>query len=174
MDERDEFISKSQRKRESTALQDMGKELVELSREQLARIEMPGELREAILECKRFTRHEAIRRQLQYIGKVMRDIDCAPIRAQLTALKAPSRRQTALFHVAEKWRDELLADAGAMERFEKEFPHADAATIRQLAEAARAERAKKASPKQARELFHAVNAAVRANNRGQALNQEDA
>lgn len=160
MEEPDEFISKSERKRRSTALQDVGAHLVKLSPEQLARIRMPEVLREAVLECKRFNRHEAIRRQMQYIGKLMRDLDTAPIVDQLNALEAPSRRQTALFHVAEKWRDELLADAQALERFSVEFPQADAAQLRGLAEAARAERAKGSSPKHARALFHAINAIV--------------
>jgi len=95
MDERDDFISKSQRKRESTALQVMGAQLVKLSGDQLARIAMPESLREAIVECRRLTKHEAIRRQMQYIGKIMRDIDADPIMEQLNALEAPSRKQTA-------------------------------------------------------------------------------
>jgi ribosome-associated protein len=162
MDERDEFISKTRRKRQSTALQETGAALVRLSREQLARIEMPEALREAVLECKGFNKHEAIRRQMQYIGKLMREIDAAPIEAQLAALQAPSKRQTALFHVAEKWRDELLADPAAIERFRREFPAADAERVGTLAEAARAERGKQGAPRRARELFHAVNAAVQA------------
>ena len=154
MDEPNEFISKSERKRQSTALQDVGAELVKLSPEQLARFEMPEELREAVLECKRFNKHEAIRRQMQYIGKIMRGMDPAPLVEQLAALKAPSRRQTALFHVAEKWRDELLADPAALARFEREFPDADVAPVRKLLGAARTTR-------QAREVYHAVNAIVR-------------
>ena len=160
MEEPDEFISKSERKRRSTALQDVGAQLVKLSPEQLARIRMPEDLREAVVECKRFNKHEAIRRQMQYIGKIMRDLDTAQIVEQLTALEAPSRRQTALFHVAEKWREELLADPQALERFRSEFPHADAAQVQGLADAARAERAKGSSPKRTRELFHAINAIV--------------
>jgi len=160
MEEPDDLISKSERKRRSTALQDVGAQLVKLSPEQLARIRMPEDLREAVLECKRFNKHEAIRRQMQYIGKLMRDMDTAPIVDQLRALEAPSKRQTALFHVAEKWRDELLDDPKAAERFEREFPHADVKRVRALAEAARAERAAHRAPKHVRELFHAVNAIV--------------
>ena len=156
----DEFISKSERKRRSTALQDVGVALVKLSHEQLTRIDMPEELREAVLECKRFTRHEAIRRQMQYIGKIIRGIDAAPIAAQLTAMQAPTRRQTALFHVAERWRDELLGDPSAMERFQREFPNADAARLKALVNAARSGKTGRHEPKHARELFHAVNAAV--------------
>lgn len=153
MDEPGEFISKSERKRQATAMQDVGAELVKLSDEQLARIDLPEDLREALLECKRFNKHEAVRRQMQYIGKLMRGIDTAPIVGQLMALKAPSRRQTALFHVAEKWRDELQADPAALARFEREFPAADVALVRRLLGAARTTR-------QARELFHAINAIV--------------
>ena len=156
----EDFISKTRRKKDATALQDVGSALVKLSREQLARIDMPEELREAVLQCQRFNKHEAIRRQVQYIGKLMRHIDPAPIVAQLSALEAPSRKQTALFHVAEKWRDELLDDPKAAERFEREFPHADVKRVRALAEAARAERAAHRAPKHVRELFHAVNAIV--------------
>jgi ribosome-associated protein len=161
----DESISKTRRKKDATALQDVGAALVKLSREQLARIDMPEDLREAILECRRFSKHEAIRRQMQYIGRIMRGIDAAPIAEQLAALEAPSKRQTALFHVAEKWRDELLADATAVERFAREFPRADARRVQALAEAARAERPGKGAPKQARQLFHVVNAVVQAGGR---------
>ena len=98
--EEDDFISKTRRKKQATELQDVGAELVKLSPEQLVRMELPEALREAILECKRLTKHEAIRRQKQYIGKIMRNIDAAPIAAQIDAFHAPSRKDTALFHLA--------------------------------------------------------------------------
>ena len=162
MDEPDEFISKTQRKKQATQLQDVGAALVELSIEQIKRIDMPESLREAVLDCKTITKHEARRRQMQYIGKLMRKMDCAPIAEQLAALEAPSKRQTALFHVAEKWRDDLMNDPLAMGRFEREFPHANSHRVRQLMEAAREERAAKRAPKHLRELFHAVNTAIQA------------
>lgn len=159
MDE-DDFISKTRRKREMTELQDVGAALVGLSREQLARMELPEELREAVLECKRFTRHEAIRRQMQYIGRLMRRLDAGPIAAQLAALQAPTRKDTALFHLAEKWRTDMLADAEAIERFVHEFPGADPHRLRGLVEKARAERGAERAPRHFRELFHLINAIV--------------
>lgn len=156
----DEFISKTQRKRQMTDLQKVGAELVRLPAEQLARMDLPEELREAVLECKRYTRHEAVRRQMQYIGRVMRNLDPAPIVEQLERLKAPSKRQTALFHVAEKWRDALLAEPEAQARFVAEFGAADASRLRTLVESARAERSASRAPKHARELFHFVNDVV--------------
>jgi ribosome-associated protein len=160
MEEHDESISKTRRKKEMRQLQDVGAALVELSREQLARIDMPENLREAVTACQKITKHEARRRQMQWIGKLMRHIDAGPIAEQLAALEAPSKKQTALFHVAEKWRDDLLADPQAMDRFAREFPHANAKRVQALLEAARAERAAKRAPKHVRELFHAVNAVV--------------
>ena len=159
MDEED-FISKTRRKRQMSELQDVGAELVRLSPEQLARLDLPENLREAVLACQGITKHEARRRQMQWIGKIMRNIDAAPIAEKLASLQAPTKKQTALFHVAEKWRDEMVADATAIERFAREFPHADSHRIGAIAEAARAERAAKRAPKHFRELFHAVSAAV--------------
>ena len=152
--------SKTQRKKQMHELQDVGAQLVALSAEQLARIEMPDTLREAIEDARRFTRHEARRRQIQYIGRIMRDIDAAPIVDQLTALTAPSRRQTALFHVAERWRQELLADGSALERFAKEFPEADPDRIRTMVDEARAEKRAARAPRRFRELFHVLSAIV--------------
>ena len=159
--EEDDFISKTQRKRQMTELQDVGAALVKLSTEQLARLDIPEELREAVLEAKRITKHEAARRQRQYIGKLMRNIDAAPIVEQLSALQAPTRKQTALFHVAERWRDEVMRSDDAVARFAAEFPAANVARIKAIAGAAREEKAAKRAPKHLRELFHAVNAAVK-------------
>jgi ribosome-associated protein len=158
--EEDDFISKTQRKRRMTELQVAGAALVKLSAEQLARFDLPDNLREAVLECKRFTRHEAIRRQMQYIGRIMRNLDPGPITAQLAALEAPSKRQTALFHVAERWRTDLLADPDSIERFVKEFPAANAERLRELVAKAREEKKAAKPPKNFRELFHVLNAAV--------------
>jgi ribosome-associated protein len=158
--EDDEFISKTRRKRQMTELQSAGAELVELSAEQLARIDMPESLREAVEAARRFTRHEARRRQIQYIGRIMRDIDAGPVIEQLAALKAPSRRQTALFHLAERWREELIADPATLDRFVMEFPEADPDRIRALVEDARAEKRASRPPRQFRELFHVLSAIV--------------
>ena len=159
MDE-DDLISKTRRKKQMHELQHAGAQLVALSADELARIEMPDNLREAVEDARRFTRHEARRRQIQYIGRIMRDIDAGPIVEQLTALKTPSRRQTALFHVAERWRQELLADANALERFVREFPEADPHRIRSMVDEAREEKRASRPPRRFRELFHVLSAIV--------------
>lgn len=164
MEERD-FISKTRRKKEMAGLQDVGAQLVGLPADALARIRMPERLREAIEDARRITAHEARRRQIQYIGRLMREVDAAPIAEQLAAIKAPSKRQTALFHVAERWRDELVASPASLERFTAEFPEADAERIRGLADEAREEKRASRSPKRFRELFHALSAIVQEHGR---------
>jgi ribosome-associated protein len=158
--EEDDFISKSRRKRESHALQDLGEALVVLPAEQLARIDLPEKLRAAVTEARNITKHEARRRQMQYIGKLMRAIDAEPIRAQVEAIHAPSERATALFHLAERWRRELLANDDALAGFAREFPSADVAAATRLVAQAKAERDAGRAPKHFRELFHFVNALV--------------
>ena len=158
--EDDDFISKTSRKREARQLQDVGAALVKLNAEQLARIDLPQALREAVIECQRLSKHEAIRRQKQYIGKIMRNIDAEPILAQLEALEAPSKRQTALFHLAERWRTDLLADPASIARFVQEYPGADPHRLRRLVTAVQEEKSDAKSPKHFRELFHVLNAIV--------------
>ncbi len=105
-----------------------------------------------------FTRKGARGRGMQYIGGIMRDIDAGPIAAQLAEIEAPSRRQTAVFHVAERWRSDLMAEPDAVARFVKEFPEADPHRLRELAEQAREERSASKPPRRYRELFHVLNA----------------
>jgi ribosome-associated protein len=90
----------------------------------------------------------------------MRDLDAGPIMEQLAALHAPSNKQTALFHLAEKWRDELLADGEAATRFVRDFPEADPHRLRELSEKANAERRAEQPPRHYRELFHVLNAII--------------
>ncbi len=164
--EDDDFISKTRRKRQMKDLQDVGAALVKLSPEVLARLDLPEQLRDAVDACRHFTKHEAVRRQMQYIGKIMRDVDAGPIAEQLARLEAPGKHQTTLFHLAEKWRKELMDDAAGMERFVKEFPGADAQKLRPLIESAKAELDAERPPKKYRELFHVVNAIVQDHAKG--------
>src|SRR5258706_15988311 len=98
--EEDDFISKTRRKRQMQELQDVGAELVKLSPEQLGHLELPESLREAVLACKAFTKPAAIRRQMQFIGRPIRDPDrdpdIPPTAETPPPLPAPSPRQQAL------------------------------------------------------------------------------
>lgn len=145
--------SKTQRKRQSHALQALGRQLTELSREELARIELPEELREALEFAARVTAHEARRRHLQYIGKLMRRVDAEAVEKQMALATGSSRVAVALMHQAERWRDRLLADDGALTELLDLHPAADAQWLRATIRAARRERASARPPKHARELY---------------------
>lgn len=152
--------SKTQRKKEVTALQQLGGELVKLRGEQLAAIDLPENLRDAVLEAQRIGSFEARRRQMQYIGKLMRKVDVAPIRAALVALHAGPRRETALHKRADSWRNRLLADADSIGELLTEYPAADAQQLRILIRDTLSERAANRPPRAFRTLYQALRAVL--------------
>jgi len=152
-DDEQDFVSKSQRKRESTALQDLGKELFELSRDQLKKMDLPESLLGALLEAKRLTSHGAMRRQMQYIGKVMRDIETEPILQHLAAIRGESNLAKAAFHALENWRARLIQDDAALAEWLAGHPQTDVQQFRQLIRNARKEAAEAKPPKSSRALF---------------------
>jgi len=156
----EEPVSKTQRKKRVLALQDLGGELLALSEEQLARIELPERLRDAVMAARRITKFEAKRRQLQYIGKLMRGVEVEPIRAALDAMLAGSRRQIAAHKRIESWRERLLAGPGALNELLAEFPGADAQRLRELIHGALRERAESRPPRSYRELYQALREIV--------------
>ena len=116
-DEEVQPLSKTKRKEAMHALQDIGKELVKLPANKLERLALPEELRKAVEDCRRFTKHEAIRRQMQYIGRLMRSVEEEPIARQLAAWRGESDEEKALLHRIERWRDRLIQDDEAVTLF---------------------------------------------------------
>lgn len=149
----DERPSKTQRKKDMHALQALGEQLVDLSGEQLAGIDLPEELREAIAFAHRVTSHEGRRRHMQYIGKLMRKVDADEIRAAIGRATGASRVAVALMHLAERWRERLLADDEALTDFMAERPGADVQWLRATIRAARREHSAGQPPKHARALY---------------------
>ncbi len=156
----DERPSKSQRKRDMTALQQLGAELVTLNADQLARIELPERLRDAVLETQRTKSFEARRRQLQYIGKLMRDVDPQPIRATLDQWRRTARDATAQQHAVERWRERLLGDDAALSEFAAAYTGCDLQHLRTLISSVKRDRAQNRTPKNYRELFRALREIV--------------
>jgi ribosome-associated protein len=148
------LVSKSQLKRESDALQKLGEELVELPSSQLAKIPMPEELEEAVALARKITARGGRKRQLQYIGKVMRRIDAEPIEKAMDALRNEHLRENARLHTLEHWRDRLLHEGdGALAELLEQQPNVDRQHLRQLMRNAQQEAKKNKPPKSARELF---------------------
>lgn len=146
--------SKSQIKREMHALQDLGKELVNLPKEQFAKLMLPDAIRDAILDAQRIRQHGALKRQLQYIGKRLRDVDAEHIREQVDTLNGQSKQAAANLHHIERWRDNLLSEGdNALAQLVSEHPHSDRQYLRQLIRNAKKETKENKPPKSARALF---------------------
>ena len=152
--------SKTQRKHAMHALQDLGETLVALDPGRLAELYLPERLVDAIAMARGIRAHEGRRRQIQYIGKLMRNIDAAPLAATLARWAAGAPADAARHAEVERWRDELLVDATALERFLVAYPGADRAALATLVEAARQERGRSGPPHRYRELFRRLRSAV--------------
>ncbi|WP_342119744.1 ribosome biogenesis factor YjgA [Pseudoduganella sp. OTU4001] len=148
--------SKTEMKRQSDALQALGKELVEAPRDRVKRVPMPDDVRDAILECQNINNHEGRRRQMQFIGKKMRsltDEEVAVIKRTIEGWKGASKADTAALHALERRRDKLLADDKALTALLEEAPHLDVQHLRTLIRNARKEQAENKPPKAYREIF---------------------
>lgn len=148
--------SKSQLKREMTALQKLGEELINESRDRVKRVPMPEDVRDAILECQQIKDHEGRRRQLQYVGKKMRSLEeheIAAIQKVIDSWRGASKSETAALHALERRREKLLADDKALTVLLAEHPELDAQQLRTLIRNARKEQAENKPPKAYREIF---------------------
>lgn len=148
--------SKSQKKRESLALQDLGGELVALSSVQLARIDMPDALRLAVREAQRINSNGAKRRQMQYIGRLMREADPTPIQAALDAIKGVSAAAKAREQRLERLRARLMENEHGLADIAIAFASADLQQLRQLRRNALKEQELGKPPRAFREIFRVL------------------
>ncbi len=151
-----EFLSRTKKKHAVEELQKLGAALVELAPAQLEAIDLPAPLLAAVREAHRLTSHEARRRQLQYIGKIMRKVDPEPVRAALAAIDGQSTAARAQQKRLESWRDRLIGDDLALTAFASEHPAADLQAMRTLIRNARKEIAEQKPPRAQRELFRVL------------------
>ncbi|MDH5447007.1 MAG: DUF615 domain-containing protein [Gammaproteobacteria bacterium] len=145
--------SKSQLKREAQALTSLGKQLVELDKTMLARLKLGDTVLTAIHDAQKIKQHGALKRQLLYIGKLLRQTDTDDIINQLESFKSIAQQQNRIFHELEQWRDKLLADDQALTNLLDTYPAIDRQHIRQLIRAARKEQSQSKPPTAARNLF---------------------
>ncbi|XXQ69354.1 ribosome biogenesis factor YjgA [Neisseriaceae bacterium B1] len=153
MDNQEEWVSKTQKKKQMDELQDLGMELTCLSSETLKKIGLNEDLYEAIREYKKITSNSAVKRQRQYIGRLMRDVDDAPIREFLAKLKGDNQAHNAFLQRVEQARTRLLDNDQALTKFMADFPHADASALRTLIRNARKEAELQKPPKNFRALY---------------------
>ena len=163
--------SKTDAKRESEELQQLGQQLLELRGDLFKPLPLPDKLADALADAKRITNFEGKRRQMQFIGKLMRKLDddtVAAIEAALEEQRKPSARETLALHQAEQWRDRLIADDGALTDWMQAAPETEVQPLRALIRQARkdaqgvTERPGEAQRhgKAYREIFQLVRAAL--------------
>ena len=148
--------SKSQLKREMHALQELGEALIALPKDALKRMPMPEALDDAVREARRITDHEGKRRQVQYVGRVMRsllDEETAALRTALDSYNGINKAETARLHWIERTREKLLADDAALTEFIRQHPAVDPQEGRTLIRNARKEAQQGKPPRYFRELF---------------------
>ena len=155
-EEEDTGPSKTKIKKQMHELRDLGEELTELSKDQVSQLDLPENLKDAIRAMRNIPSFGAKRRQVQYIGKLMRDIDPAPIIAKLDAWKGKSQGHTAYMHQLERWRDRLLEDDSAFTELLAAHPQADAQRLRSLIRNAKKERELGKPPKNFRDIFQVL------------------
>lgn len=164
-DQNDEYVSKSQRKRDSHARQDLGEQLVKLSLDQLSKFNLPEELHDAILQAQHTRQRGALKRQLQFIGRLMRELDPAPIQRQLDDVKGVSRQAVAQQHKIEQWRERLVSEGdSALQELVNLYPGIDRQRIRQLVRNVIKENESNKPPRAYRELFQLLRGIVEASN----------
>jgi ribosome-associated protein len=148
-----EFVSRTKKKQQVEELQKLGAALVDLPAVQLDALGLPALLLAAVREAQRITSHGARRRQMQYIGKLMRKVDPEPVRAALAMIAGQSALARAQQRRLEGWRERLIGDDLALTAFAGEHPGADLQELRTLIRNARKEIAEGRPPRAQRELF---------------------
>ncbi len=136
----DEGPSKTQRKHQMDDLQKLGMQLVELSKDKLAKIDLPDNLLEAVKLAHKITANGAIRRQNQYIGRLMRSVDAKYVQDMLTELNSDSAKSTKLLHLCELWRERLIAEDKELDLFVTQYQVDDIGQLRTQIRACRKER----------------------------------
>jgi len=152
--------SKSQRKRDMTALQKLGAQLIELPTAVLRALELPERLTDAIIEMGNTRTHEGRRRQMQFIGKLMRDVDPEPIQQLLDRRERPHRDEVNAMHLAERWRERLIGDDRVFDEFVRATGCGDLQALRTNIRAARIEHAAERHGRQYRLLYQRIRAAM--------------
>jgi ribosome-associated protein len=162
--EETQIVSKTKLKAEADAQQAIGKKLIDLPKDKLLKLALPEALFDAVVEAKRLTANGATRRQLQYIGRLMRDTDSAPIVEQLSRWEGKHDEENARFHLLERWRDRLIGDSGSsvLQELVSLYPQIDIQLVRTLIRNAQKETLANKPPKSSRELFKLLREASEA------------
>lgn len=152
--------SRTQKKQQMHDLQALGEELAALPEDRLAKLKIEDRLRDAIAEMKRVRSFEGRRRQLQYIGKLMKFEEVEPLREAVAGFRSGGAKETLALHQAELWRDRLIAEDDALDGWIAAHPTTDVQQLRSLVRSARKEKLEPGERhgRAYRELFQLVKA----------------
>ena len=153
-------VSKTQIKQAMLALQSLGERLITLKKTELEALALPEKLFDAILEAKKITHWSAIKRQKQYIGRLMRDVDTKPIQTYLDAIHGVSQEHNAWLHRLEKLRESLLTTDQALQALLSQYPHVNVQALRTLIRNVHKEKMENKPPKHFRALFQMLKALI--------------
>ena len=149
--------SRTRRKLDDLALQELGEALVDVPAAKLAELDLPERLSDAIVQARGISKFGALRRQMQYIGRLMREEgDTETIRARLDAWNGVSVKETARLHLIERWRLKLLDDDKGLDALIADYPRADIQRLRTLIRNTKREKETEKPPKSFRELFQVL------------------
>ncbi|UOO82464.1 DUF615 domain-containing protein [Uruburuella testudinis] len=173
-DKQPEWVSKTQIKKQMNDLQSLGVQLTRLSADTLKKIGLPEDLLDALLMHKKITSNSALKRQTQYIGRLMRDVDPAPIEAYLAKLRGDNAAHNAMLQRIEQTRERLLAGDDALTAFIADYPNADVAKLRTLVRNTRKEQELNKPPKNFRALFQEIKLVMAGDSEAVQANDYDA
>lgn len=159
--EDDDWVSKTQKKRDCDDIQDLSDKLVSLNKDELAQIKMDDVLRNAIEEAHRITSNGALKRQRHFIAKIMRGVDIETIRQQLQNVLHKHDIHGATFKRMERWRDSIIKNGDkGINTFLEEYPQADRHHLRQLLRNINKEQEKNKPPAACRQIFKYIREIV--------------
>lgn len=154
------IVSKTELKKDSKKIQDFGRKISQLTIKNIERFKFSSNTHNAIIDLKNLKSNSAKKRQVQYVGKLLRETDLTHAFLTMKHLKVSSQKEIQKNHTIEKWRDKLLSSAESTTEFFDEYPNIDRQSVRQVIKNAQKEKKEEKTSKHSKQLFKLVKAIV--------------
>ena len=160
--EKDSVVSKTELKKDSKKIQQFGRKISDLTINNIEAFKFPLNIYEAVIGLKNLKSNSAKKRQVQYLGKLLREIDLTDAFLVMKQLKVSSQKEIQRNHIIEGWRDKLLSNNNSITKFVDEYPKIDRQSLRQTISNAQKEKKEDKGPKYSRQLFKLIKDIVMA------------
>ena len=160
--EKDSVVSKTELKKDSKKIQQFGRKISELTINNIEAFKFPLNIYEAVIGLKNLKSNSAKKRQVQYLGKLLREIVLTDAFLVMKQLKVSSQKEIQRNHIIEGWRDKLLSNNNSITEFVDEYPKIDRQSLRQTISNAQKEKKEDKGPKYSRQLFKLIKDIVMA------------